>query len=81
MIVGRWHFTFGEKGDKYYEKVLCEQAGDEVNNVLETKIDEIREHYYQKRIQDATYPAQIEELEEGEMVSHVDYSVNFKNKQ
>ena len=24
---------------------------------------------------------QIEELEEGEVVIHVDYSVNFKNKQ
>ena len=65
---------------KYYEKVLCEQACEEVNNVLETQIDEIREHYYRKDIQNATYRAQVKELK-GEMVIHVDYSVNFKNKQ
>ena len=57
MIVGRWHFTFGKKGDKYYEKVLCEQAGEEVNNLLETQIDDMQEYYYQKQIQDATYHA------------------------
>ena len=57
MIVGRWHFTFGKKGDKYYEKVFCEQSGEEVNNLLETEIDDIQEHYYQKHIQDATYQA------------------------
>ena len=47
---------------------------------LETRIDEIQEHYYQNCIQDATYRAQTEELEEGEVVIHVDYSENFKNK-
>lgn len=49
--------------------------------MLETRIDEIREHYYGKRIQDATHQAQIDELEEGEVVIHVDCSENFKNKQ
>ena len=53
-----------KKGDKYYEKVLCEQTGEEVYNMLETQI--LREHYYPDHIQDATYQAQIEELEEGE---------------
>ena len=53
-----------KKGDKYYEKVLCEQTGEEVYNMLETWI--LREHYYLECTQDATYQAQIEELEEGE---------------
>ena len=59
-------FYIWKKGDKYYKKVLCEQTGEEVYNMLETQIDEIREHYYRKGIQHATYQAQIEELEEEE---------------
>ena len=50
--------------DNCYEKVLCERTGEEIQNMLETRIDEIREHYYGKRIQDATHQAQIDELEE-----------------
>ena len=45
-------FYIWKKAGKYYEKVFCEQADEEVNNVLETQIDEIQDHYYWK---DATY--------------------------
>ena len=81
MIVRRSHFTFGKKGDKYYEKVLCKQTGEEVYHMLETQIEKIQEHYYRKCLPDATYWAQIKEHEEGEVMIHVDYSENFKNKQ
>ena len=55
MIVRRSHFTFGKKGDKYYEKVLCKQTGEEVYHMLETHIEKIQEHYYRKCLPDATY--------------------------
>ena len=55
MIVRRLHFTFGKKGDKYYEKVLCKQTGEEVYHMLETQIEKIQEHYYRKCLPDATY--------------------------
>ena len=71
-------FYIWKKRDKYYEKVLCEQTGEEIYNMLETQIDEIREHYYRKHTQYATYQAQRDEPEEGEVVIHVDYSENFK---
>ena len=38
-------------------------------------------HYYQKRVQSKEYTRQVHELSEGEMVVHVDYSENYKNKQ
>ena len=47
----------------------------------EKQIDNIWEHYYLKHVQDATCQKQIAELCEGEVVIHVDYSKNFKNKQ
>lgn len=47
--------------------------------MLEQQINNIREHYYQKRVQDAAYQKQITELCEREVVIHVDYSENFKN--
>ena len=79
MIVRQSHITFGKKGDKYYEKVLCGQTGDKIYNMLETWTDEIWKHYYRKCIQDATYRVQIDELEKREVVIHVDYSENFEN--
>ena len=74
-------FYMWKKRDKYYEKVLCEQTGEEIYNMLETQIDEIQEHYYRKHTQDAAYQAQMDEPEEGEVVIHVNYSENFKKKQ
>ena len=70
-----------EKGDRYYEKVLCENTGEEVYSMVKQQIDNIHEHYYRKCVQDDTYQKQIVELCEGEVVIHVDYSKNFKNKQ
>ena len=49
--------------------------------MLEQQINNIREHYYQKHVQDAAYQKQITELCGREVVIHVDYSENFKNKQ
>ena len=43
-------FSIWNKGDKYYENVLCEQTGEEIYNMLETQTDEIQERYYWKRI-------------------------------
>ena len=34
-------------------------------------------HYYQKRIQDATYKEHIKGLKDGELVIHVHYSENY----
>ena len=49
--------------------------------LLNEQIDYLKVHYYQKQIQDATYREHIKGLKDGELVIHVDYSENYKNKQ
>ena len=48
--------------------------------LLNEQIDYVKVHYYRKRIQDATYREHIKGLKDGELVIHVDYSENYKNK-
>ena len=70
-----------KKGDRYHEKVLCEKTSEEIYSMVKQQIYIIHEHCYRKCVQGATYQKQIAELCEGEVVIHVDYSENFKNKQ
>ena len=49
--------------------------------LLNQQIDYGKVHYYWKRIQDATYKEHIKGLKDGELVIHVHYSENYKNKQ
>ena len=39
-----------KKGEKFYEKVLCEKSGEEVYSMVEKQIGNIREHYYRKLV-------------------------------
>ena len=74
-------FCTWKKGEKYYEKQLTENTGEEVKDLLNEQIDYVKVHYFRKRIQDATYREHIKGLKDGEFVIHVDYSKNYKNKQ
>ena len=74
-------FYTWKKGEKYYEKQLAENTGEEVTELLNEQIDFVKVHYYWKRIQDATFREHIKGLKDGELVIHVDYSENYKNKQ
>ena len=69
------------KGSKYYEKSLVTLSGIEASDLLEEQILYLRADYYRKRVQSKEYTRQVHELSEGEMVVHVDYSENYKNKQ
>lgn len=74
-------FTKWFKGNKYYEKSSTTESGENVSNALAEQIMYIRGHYYRKRVQAKEYVRQIENLKEGEVLIHVDYSENYKNKQ
>ena len=69
------------KGDKYYEKKLMEKEGGEIADELESCIQDIKMHYYRKRTQTKEYKKQIEEMKEGEAITHDEFSKNYKNKQ
>ena len=49
--------------------------------MLNEQIDYVKVHYYRKRIKDTTYREHINGLKDEELVIHVDYSENYKNKQ
>ena len=70
-----------DKGSKYYQKSLFMLSDIEVSDLLEEQITYLRTHYYRKCVQSKEYTRQVHELSEGEMVVHVDYSKNYKNKQ
>ena len=74
-------FYTWKKGEKYYEKQLAENTREEVTELLNEQIDYVKVHYYQKRIQDATYREHIKGLKDRELMIHVDYTENYKNKQ
>ena len=73
-------FYTWKKGEKYYGK-HTENTGEEVIELLYEQIDYVKVHYYRMQIQDATYREHIKGLKDGELVIHVDYSENYKNKQ
>ena len=74
-------FYTWKKGEKYYEKQLAENTGEEVKELLNEQIDYLKVHYYWKRIQETTYREHIKGLKDGKLVIHVNYSENYKNKQ
>ena len=69
------------KVSKYYVKSLFTLSGKEASDLLEKQITYLRAHYYRKHVQSKEYTKQVYELSQGEMVVHVDYSDNYKNKQ
>ena len=78
MIVRQLHFTFGKKETIVMKKFFV--------NGLVRKFRTCWRHElmrYGSTIMENVYKmqAQIDELEEGEVVIHVDCSENFKNKQ
>ena len=75
------NFHQWEKGTKYYEKKAQTKSGEELHAFLPIKLTELKGHYYRKRTQSAEYRRQIEQLAEGEVLIHVDYAENYKNKQ
>ena len=74
-------FYTWRKEEKYYEKQLTENAREKVTELLNEQIDYVKVHYYPKWIEDATYREHIKGLKDGELLIHVDYSENYKNKQ
>ena len=74
-------FYTWKKGEKYYEKQLTENTGEEVMKLLNEEIDYVKVYYYQRRIQDATYREHIKGLKGRDLKIHVNYSENCKNKQ
>ena len=74
--------TFNQwvKGEKYYEKQIQTKTGEELHEILPAKLNKLKTHY-RKQTQSAEYRRQIEELKDGEVLIHVDYAENYKNKQ
>ena len=66
---------------KYYEKELAEMSGIEMKEKLTEMFSTLKSHFYRKRVQSKMYKSHIAELEDNEMIIHVDYSENYKNKQ
>ena len=60
-------FYTWKKGEKYYEKQLTENTGEEVIELLKEQIDYVKVYYYRKRIQDATYREHIKGIERWEV--------------
>ena len=48
---------------------------------MKDNIKDIKMHYFHKRMQSNEYKKQIDELNDGEGIIHVDYLENYKNKQ
>ena len=63
---------------KYYEKELAEMSGIEMKEKLTEMFSTLKSHFYRKRIQSKMYKSHIAELEDNEMIIHVDYSENYK---
>ena len=76
IIFHKW-----DKGSKYYVKSLFTLSGKEAPDLLEKQITYLRAHYYRKHVQSKEYTKQVHEQSQREMVVHVDYSENYKNKQ
>ena len=66
---------------QHYEKQLTEIIGLEMKTKLNEMFATIKLHFYQKREQSKMYKKNIVELADHEMLIHVDYSENYKNKQ
>ena len=69
------------QGEKYYEKELNEKEGIIIVAEMKDNIKDIKMHYFHKRTQSNEYKKQIDELNDGEAIIHVDYSENYKHKQ
>ena len=66
--------------DKYYEKKPTFCSGDEAAIKLRDKLKKLKQHYYIKRIQSQEYLHKINNLAESEIIIHIDYSENYKNR-
>ena len=81
-IYGPWRpFYFWIQGEKCYSKQLKKLPSIEVKRKLTGIFANLKLHYFTKRTQSKECKTQIETLLPGEVITHVDYSDNFKNKQ
>ena len=64
-----------------YQKELSELSGSEIKAKLTEMFSTLKTHFFQKRVQSQAYRKHIDELADDEMLVHVDYSENYKNKQ
>ena len=71
VMLNLFHFIFGFKEKSTTPSNKREFTGMFANLKL---------HYFTKRTQSKEYKTQIETLLPGEVIIHVDYSENFKNK-
>ena len=69
------------QGKKYCSKQLKELPDIEVKRKLTDMFANLKMHYFTKRTSSKEYKTQIETLQPGEVIIHVDYSENYKNKQ
>lgn len=67
--------------DKYYKKELIQATGPETAENLKKKLIKLKSHFYIKRVQSAKYSHMTKNIEDGEILVHIDYSENYKNKQ
>ena len=74
-------FLTWKKAGKYYKKESVCTAGTDAVSDFKNNISNLKHHYYNKRVQSAKYKHMIDNLEEGEILVHVDYSENYNNKQ
>ena len=66
---------------EYYHKELTELSGPEVKDRLCELFTVLKSHFFRKRVQSQMYKKHLDELKDNEMLIHVDYSENYKNKQ
>ena len=69
------------QGEKYYSKQLKELPGIEIKRKLTDMFANLKLHYFTKRMQSKEYKTQTETLQPDEVIIHIDYSENYKNKQ
>ena len=67
--------------DSKVQKVASEVAIDEIQSLLEEKIDELKKHIYVKCEQQREYNRLKHALKPGEFIVHVDYAESYKNEQ
>ena len=79
--VGSVPFYSWIQREKYNSKQLKELPFIEVKIKLTDMFAKLKLHYFTKRMQSKECKTQIETLQPGEVIIHVDYLENYKNKQ
>ena len=74
-------FLIWQPSEKYFKKEQMQSTGKDIVQYLKSKFIKLKTHFYTKRLQSAKYSHMTKNIAEGEILIHVDYSENFKNKQ